>query len=136
MEFKRLSKVHAGKFIDRYDIVYETADGKAFLDKFVEAYATIVFSDEYAGFVSKTMVEGHAAPVAGDTYESALPFSKKRADNVRAYCLSLASDLSAASLEAIGYSNSRPITDKNGKVDMAASRRVSFRFIINLDAQK
>ncbi len=27
MEFKRLSKVHAGKFIDRYDIVYETADG-------------------------------------------------------------------------------------------------------------
>ena len=27
MEFKGLSKVHAGKFIDRYDIVYETADG-------------------------------------------------------------------------------------------------------------
>ena len=27
MKFKGLSKVHAGKFIDRYDIVYETADG-------------------------------------------------------------------------------------------------------------
>ena len=27
MKFKSLKKVHAGKFIDRYDIVYETADG-------------------------------------------------------------------------------------------------------------
>ena len=27
MKFKSLQKVHAGKFIDRYDIVYETADG-------------------------------------------------------------------------------------------------------------
>lgn len=109
-----------------------TADGKAFLNKFVAAYSAIVFSDKYEGFVAKTMVEGHAAPVAGDTYESALPFSKKRADNVRAYCLSLDSDLSTASLEAVGYSNSKPIKDANGKVDMAASRRVSFRFIINL----
>lgn len=27
MKFKSLQKVHAGKFIDRYDVVYETADG-------------------------------------------------------------------------------------------------------------
>ena len=28
MEFKSLRKVHAGQFIDRYDLTYETADGK------------------------------------------------------------------------------------------------------------
>lgn len=27
MEYKHLKKVHAGKFIDRYDVVYETKDG-------------------------------------------------------------------------------------------------------------
>ena len=28
MEFKSLKKVHEGKFIARYDVTYETADGK------------------------------------------------------------------------------------------------------------
>ena len=37
------------------------------------------------------------------------------------------------SLEAIGYSNSRPVYDADGNPDMPASRRVSFRFMINLE---
>ena len=38
-------------------------------------------------------------------------------------------------LRAIGYSYDRPIYGANGEVDMDASRRVSFRFIINLGTQ-
>lgn len=114
-----------------------TADGKAFLNKFVKAYTSIVFSDKYEGFVSKTMIEGHTAPVSGSTYESGLPLSEERANNVKNYCVSSETGVDtsklAANLEAIGYSNSKPVQDANGNVDMTASRRVSFRFIINIE---
>lgn len=117
-----------------------TAEGKAFLNKFVSVYTSIVFSEKYENFVLKTMVEGHTAPVTGATYESSLPLSKERADNVKNYCISAETgvDVSklAASLEAVGYSNSKPVKDADGNVDMAASRRVSFRFIINIDSVK
>lgn len=36
-------------------------------------------------------------------------------------------------MEAVGYAYDRPVYDENGQVDMDASRRVSFRFIINTD---
>lgn len=117
-----------------------SADGKAFLNKFIKAYTEIVFSDKYNDFVERTVVEGHTAPLAGSTYESGLPLSEQRADTVKAYCLSADTGIDAGytsalntSLEAKGYSNSKPITDENGNVDKEASRRVSFRFIINLD---
>ena len=113
-----------------------TDKGKEFLNKFINAYTSIVFSTKYEGFVSKTMVEGHTAPVSGSTYESGLPLSEKRANRVKDYCLSSDTGLDTsklvANLEAVGYSNSKPVKNAQGKVDMAASRRVSFRFIINL----
>ncbi len=114
-----------------------TDEGKTFLNKFVNIYTTIVFSEKYDGFVSKTMVEGHTAPVAGSTYESGLPLSEERAKNVKDYCTSAKTDVDTTklieALDAVGYSNSKPIKDANGNVDMAASRRVSFRFIINIE---
>lgn len=114
-----------------------TDEGKEFLNKFVEVYTTIVFSEKYDGFISKTMVEGHTAPLSTSTYESGLPLSEQRANAVKAYCVSsdtgVDTEKLAAALDAIGYSNSKPIVDENGDVDLAASRRVSFRFMINLD---
>lgn len=114
-----------------------TSQGKEFLNKFVKVYTAIVFSEKYDGFVSKTLVEGHTAPVAGSTYESGLPLSQQRADNVKNYCVSAETGVDtaklAAALEAVGYSNSKPIYDKNGNVNMAASRRVSFRFLVSIE---
>ncbi len=114
-----------------------TGDGKAFLNKFIKAYTTVAFSDKYEGFISKTMVEGHTAPVEGSTYASGLQLSEDRALNVKNYCLSADTgvDVSkiSSTLENVGYSNSKPVYDANGNVDLAASRRVSFRFIVNVD---
>ncbi|MBO5783632.1 MAG: hypothetical protein J6R33_01540, partial [Clostridia bacterium] len=86
-------------------------------------------------FVAKTMVEGHIAPVAGVSFDGGMPLSMQRADNVKNYCATQSADLAAA-MESVGYSNSKPITDANGQVDMDASRRVSFRFIIDLTSLK
>lgn len=116
-----------------------TAEGKEFLNKFVEVYTSIIFSEKYEGFISKTMVEGHTAPLTNSTYESGLPLSEERANAVKDYCVSseigIDTEKLAAALEAIGCSNVKPIVDENGDVDLAASRRVSFRFMINLDME-
>jgi len=111
-------------------------DGKTFLNKFIKVYTTIAFSEKYAGFISKTMVEGHTAPLEGSTYASGLQLSEERANVVKTYCLSAetgvdVSEISDA-LESVGYSNSQPVYAKDGKVDLDASRRVSFRFMVNV----
>lgn len=110
-----------------------TDQGKEFLDRFVRVYTSVIYSEKYDGFISKTIVEGHTAPVAGSTYDSGLPLSEQRAGNVKDYCSSADSKL-ASSLEAVGLSNSKPVYDSgDGSIDMDASRRVSFRFIINIE---
>lgn len=112
-------------------------EGKTFLQQFMQVYTSVVFSDKYTDFVSKIMVEGHT-DTRGE-YDMNLELSQARADSVRDYCLSAECGVDAAytdalnqMLQAIGYSYDKPIYDANGEVDMDASRRVSFRFIINL----
>ncbi len=116
-----------------------TADGKTLLNKFVKAYTSIIYNEKYDGFIAKTMVEGHTAPMAGSTEESGKPLSQKRADNVKAYCLSAEIGVDTAklatTLEAAGLSNTKPVYNSDGEIDAAACRRVSFRFIVNLEKQ-
>lgn len=51
------------------------------------------------------------------------------------YCLSSETGVDtsklAKTMETVGYSQSRPAYDSDGNVDIAASRRVSFRFVVN-----
>ena len=114
-----------------------TADGKTFLNKFIKVYTEVAFSEKYAGFITKTMVEGHTAPLSDSTYESGLPLSQKRAENVKNYCLSKETgvDVSALAdtLKDRGCSNSQPIYKEDGSVNMEASRRVSFRFMVDVE---
>jgi len=121
------------------DSAVVTDDGKTLLNKFLAAYTSIIYNEKYDGFISKTMVEGHTAPVSGSTYESGLPLSQERANNVKDYCLSSNTGVDttklASTLEATGLSNSKPVYNSDGEVDMAACRRVSFRFIVNIDKQ-
>ena len=109
--------------------------GKDFLQKFVMVYSSVVYSEKYDNFVSKVMVEGHT-DTSGD-YELNKTLSQDRADSVRNYCLSMVGDEKlarlVADLEAVGYAYDKPIYAADGSVDMDASRRVSFRFIINLE---
>ena len=116
-----------------------TSEGKDFLNKFIKVYTTVVGDDKYASFITKTLVEGHTAPVSGSTYESGLQLSEERAENVKNYCLSSETGVDTTiinnKLEAIGYSNSKPIYNDDGSVNMDASRRVSFRFMVNVEEQ-
>ncbi len=114
-----------------------TDSGKELINKFLGVYTKVIFNEKYNGFVKKTYVEGHTAPVANDTYEDGLPLSQERADNVKDYCVSAETGVDttklSATLESVGYSNSKPVYDANGEIDLAACRRVSFRFTVNAD---
>lgn len=123
--------------VNEYNI---SAEGKAFLQKFIQIYTSVVFSDKYESFVSTIMVEGHTDTNGG--YEMNQKLSQARADSVKDYCLSADCGVEQAyasvlqeMLQAVGYSYDKPIYDENGKVNMDASRRVSFRFIVNLEKQ-
>lgn len=116
-----------------------SAGGKTFLNKFIKAYSSVITSSEFNGFIKHVYVEGHTAPVQGSTYESGMPLSKQRADNVKNYCVSDKTGIDSATrtklsstLKPVGLSNSKPVKDASGKIDMEASRRVTFRFVINI----
>lgn len=121
-----------------YDESELSGDGKKFLNKFLKAYTSVILQDEYKNFVSKVMVEGHTDSSGSKDYNKKL--SKSRADNVKDYCLSSSSGLDDKTikslkklLESVGKANEEPVLGKDGKEDETASRRVSFKFIINLD---
>ena len=113
-------------------------EGKTFLQKFAQIYTSTVYSDAYADFVSRVVVEGHTDTNGG--YDMNLELSQNRANSVRDYCVSAECGIDSAyaqqfsdSLEAVGYSYDKPVYGDDGNVDMDASRRVSFRFIVSLD---
>ena len=82
--------------------------------------------------------EGHTD--TSGSYDYNLELSQKRADAVLNFCLSDEAGLDAAYVQALsqlltakGYSYDYPVYDENGEVDMDASRRVSFRFVVNVE---
>lgn len=109
--------------------------GKAMLDRFLLVYTSVIFSEKYEGFISEILVEGHT-DTSGD-YNYNLDLSQRRADNVSSYCTgssAISDDARTALgqlLTPVGRSYDLPVYDANGNVDMDASRRVSFRFLIN-----
>jgi len=109
-------------------------EGKALLQKFIGVYTGVVFDQKYENFLSKIMVEGHTDSTG--EYDKNQILSQNRADSVKTLCLEYGGEYAAElteMLQAVGYSSDNLIYDANGKEDQAASRRVCFRFIINLN---
>lgn len=116
-------------------------EGKAFLDTFLNAYASVILSDECSGYVSQIVIEGHTD--TNGEYDYNLVLSKDRADAVVNYCLSESnSGLSPEQIQALGQmmtavgrSYDEPVYKDTGEVDMDASRRVVFKFMMNTNTQ-
>ena len=103
-----------------------SADGKEYLDKFMNVYTSVVMKEEYAAYISKIIVEGHT-DTAG-SYSTNLTLSKNRADAVKQQCISSNPKI-ANVIEAVGYAYDYPVYNEDGSVNMAASRRVTFSFV-------
>lgn len=118
------------------DDYFISAEGQGVLTDFLKAYTSVIFSEKYSGFVSSIIIEGHTDPTGLTEHNQVL--SQARAEQVMNYCLSPDSGLDAERigkltpmLSAVGYAASHPVFGADGEVDLDASRRVSFRFILD-----
>ena len=105
-------------------------EGKAYLDEFLDAYSSVVLSDAHAGNISQIIVEGHTD--SDGTYDQNMVLSENRALAVAEYCLSRHPAL-AEIMVTKGYAYDQLVYDENGVEDKAASRRVVFKFILNVN---
>lgn len=119
---------------DKYEV---TEKGKEILATFIQAYTSVACDEKYEDFISKILIEGHTDTAGSYSYNKTL--SEKRANNVMEYCLSDDAPIDdvirakfGKMVKAVGCSYDRPIMDASDKINMAASRRVTFRFLINI----
>ncbi len=117
--------------VDKYDI---KESGRIFLQSFLPRYVGVLLKPEYKAYISEIIIEGHTD--TDGTYMYNLELSQQRALSVARLCvMEESSTLNAQELEEVrpiltanGRSYSDPIYDEEGNVDMAASRRVEFKF--------
>ncbi len=102
-------------------------EGKAYLEKFVDVYSSVVLSDEYSGHISSIMVEGHTD--TSGSYSLNKTLSEKRAGSVADHCIARNSALTNV-IQTTGCAYDFPIYNEDGSVNMDKSRRVTFRFIL------
>ena len=121
-----------------YDSYRLSDDGKAYLDRFLRAYARALLDGEHADDVKAVEFDGHTDTDGSHEYNQKL--SENRAGAVLEYCTgetgaglsSEQADAFRSIASAQGFSFDRPILDDNGKIDMAASRRVEIKFFLNV----
>lgn len=102
-------------------------EGKSSLDDFIDVYTSVVLNDKNKDLVANIMVEGHTDTQGDHEYNQKL--SEKRAESVAKYCIDKEASLKSI-IKSKGYSYDHPIYKADGSVDMDASRRVVFKFIL------
>ncbi|HBB70999.1 MAG TPA: hypothetical protein DCZ71_00120 [Ruminococcus sp.] len=113
-------------------------EGRNDISRFMKAYTSVIFNDKYDGFISGICIEGHTDKSGSYNYN--MDLSKSRASNVLDFCLSPESGLAPEIIEKLrplltsaGFSYDVPVLNEDGSVNDEASRRVAFRFTIDLD---
>ena len=108
------------------------ADGQVLLSQFIPLYMSVLFKPEYMDYLGQIIIEGHT-DTAGD-YINNLELSQNRALSVAKYVLEMPSltyaqkEVLQRILTSTGRSESDPIYNWDGSVNMDASRRVEFKF--------
>lgn len=113
-------------------------EAKSKLNLFMSYYAPVVLDTGANDYISSLIIEGHTSSTGGDAIN--LPLSEKRAQAVADYILSDDCVLNDEQRDAFeskllveGCGSERLILDDNGEEDPDASRRVTFRFVFDLD---
>lgn len=109
-------------------------EGKAMLDRFMPVYLGVLMQPQYSEYLGEIIIEGHT-DTTGDYFMN-LELSQNRALAVVKYCLEMDTltpeqkALLPKIITATGRSYSDPVYNSDGTVNMAASRRVEFKFTL------
>ena len=103
-----------------------SAEGIDYLNRFADAYCSVIVNNEYAEYIANIIIEGHTDTSGSYSLNQAL--SEGRANAVANQCITRNS-LIEPLIEARGCSYDYPIYNADGTVNMDASRRVTFRFV-------
>lgn len=102
-------------------------EGQSYLDAFVDIYSSIVLSEENSTYISRIIVEGHTD--TSGSYSLNQTLSQNRADAVAQRCIDRNAKM-ANIIQAVGCAYDYPVYNNDGTVNMSASRRVTFRFVL------
>ena len=113
--------------------------GKKFLEEFLPRYFAVLMDPRFKDYISEIIIEGHTDTDGGYTYN--LQLSQARALTVADFCIGeKASFVKGEELDELrgiltanGRSYSDLIYNEDGSVNMAASRRVEFKFRLKDD---
>lgn len=109
-------------------------EGSQILSQVLPVYCSVLLSQEYEPYVAEVIIDGYT-DTTGD-YITNLDLSQRRAFAVAEYLLNTMGSFMDAEGQSVlsekltvnGRSESNPILDENGEVDMDASRRVEIKF--------
>ena len=105
-------------------------EGKSYLDGFLDVYTSVLMSDTYKNSIAKIKVEGYTDSSGSADHNQTL--SEQRAASVADYCISKVPDI-ASIIEKKGGGSSNLDYDENGNENADASRRVAFKFALNVN---
>lgn len=102
-------------------------EGQDYLKKFVDIYTSVVMKAEYAKYMAGIVIEGHTD--TSGSYSLNQTLSQNRADAVAQCCIAQNPAIKDI-IQATGCSYDYPVYNADGTVNMAQSRRVTFRFLL------
>ena len=109
---------------DSYEI---SLDGQKYLQRFMDAYLSVVTKEAYIPYISYILIEGHT-DITGQ-YANKQTMSMSRADAVAKTCVEQNPNL-AVGIQFTGCAYDYPIYQADGTVDMEKSNRMVFRFLL------
>lgn len=134
------------------DVLFDTGSAhikpafKEILNDFIPRYINLVTSEKYIDSIKEIRIEGHTSKRWASERDEKKAFiknmrlSQERAQSMLEYILNqnyLQTDQTLVQkyLTAAGFSSSRPIYNRNNKIDESLSQRVEFVIIANADAK-
>ena len=127
VDFGRCQIALEAKYLFAPDSQDITLEGQAYLERFMQVYTSVVLKEDYVGYISRIIIEGHTA-VAG-LYSQSQALSMSRADAVAKTCVEQNSDLKTE-IQFTGCAYDYPVYKADGAVDAEKSDRMVFRFLL------
>ena len=104
-----------------------TKEGQDVLQRFLDIFTPVILKEEYSGYISHIVIEGHTGADGDYAYQQTL--SANRADTVANSFIKQYPDL-GKDIQFVGCAYDYPVYNDDGSVNADESNRIVFRFLL------